>query len=91
MGAVLLALLAVCVVLAFVGLVAVQVAGFVGAVLIVLMLVGAPRGAARAGIQRSVRGYGPEDPVPASAEPDSLQEAGDAAWARERERREGRR
>lgn len=91
MGAVLLGLLAVCVVLAIVGSGGIQVAGFVGAALIVLMLVGTPRTAATAATQRSVRGLAPEERGPSSGGPDSFEEAGDGAWARERERREARR
>jgi len=89
-GAALLVLLAACVVLAIAGSGGVQVAGFVGAAVIVLMLVGAPRGAANAATQRSVLGTAPEERGPSLSGADSFEEAGDDAWARERERREQR-
>ena len=84
---VLIVLLAGCVLLALLGSGGAQAAGFVGGVLLVLLLAGGSARGAGAEVTRAFRGLAPQDPKSSSAAPEAFEEAGDGAWARERERR----
>jgi hypothetical protein len=84
------ALLVACVVLAIVGSGDAQAAGFIGAVVLVLLLVGAPSRVPEASVARSVPGLVPGQPEPPATAREGVQESSEAAWAQERRRREER-
>ncbi len=90
LGWVLAALLVACIVLAIVGSGDAQAAGLVGAVVLVLLLVGAPSRVPEASVARSVPGLVPDRPEPLPAAPGDVEESSEAAWALERRRREER-
>jgi|SRR5581483_15365 len=91
LGRVLVVLLIGCVVLAIVGSGDVQAAGLLAAVLVVLLLVGAPARVPEASVTRAMRGWtAPGRPRASSARPGDAEESSDAAWAQERRRREER-
>jgi hypothetical protein len=90
LGWVLAGLLVACIVLMVAASGGLQVVGFVGTVLLALMFLGTPRRAAGDRVQEKLQGLGPTEAQHRPAGPEAVEEAGEAAWVRERGRREGR-